>query len=166
MKIGIYPGSFDPITFGHIDIIERASKIVDEVVVAVLRNSNKNPLFVAEERMDMIKESTKHLSNIKVLAFDGLLVDLAKELNAQIVIRGLRAISDYEYEIQLAQTNKAIYEKIDTIFLTTSIKYSYLSSSMVKEIASFGGDIRKFVSPYVAGKLEKKYEKFNNLKIL
>lgn len=156
MKTCIYPGSFDPITYGHIDIIERASKIADKLIVAVLDNHDKNSLFSVEERLEMIKESIKNYKNIEVESFDGLLVDYAKKKNAKIVIRGLRAVTDFEYELQMAQTNRELYNEIDTVFLLTNLKYSYLSSSVVKQVASFGGDVSKFVTPFVADKLIKK----------
>ncbi len=157
MKIAIYPGSFDPVTLGHLDIIERAAKIVDELVVAVLMNGSKSPLFTVTERVDMLREVTKHIGNVKVMSFSGLLVDFAKEINASIIIRGLRAITDFEYELQMAQTNHILNDKIDTVFLTSNLEYSYLSSSTVKEVASFGGDISKFVPEYVIDRIYKKY---------
>ena len=157
LKIAIYPGSFDPVTLGHLDIIERAAKIVDELVVAVLMNGSKSPLFTVTERVDMLREVTKHIGNVKVMSFSGLLVDFAKEINASIIIRGLRAITDFEYELQVAQTNHILNDKIDTVFLTSNLEYSYLSSSTVKEVASFGGDISKFVPEYVIDRIYKKY---------
>ena len=157
LKIAIYPGSFDPVTLGHLDIIERAAKIVDELVVAVLMNGSKSPLFTVEERVNMLREVTKHIGNVKVMSFSGLLVDFAKEINASIIIRGLRAITDFEYELQMAQTNHILNDKIDTVFLTSNLEYSYLSSSTVKEVASFGGDISKFVPEYVIDRIYKKY---------
>ena len=167
MRKCIYPGSFDPITLGHLDIIERASKLSDSLIVAVLNNSQKKSLFTTDERIDMIKHSVKGISdNIEVLAFDGLLVDFAKEQNANMIVRGLRAVTDYEYEIQLAQTNRALYDQVDTIFLTTNVKYSYLSSSIVKEIASYNGDISKFVTKYVENRIKNKFTEINGLKRL
>lgn len=145
MKRAIYPGSFDPITFGHLDIIERASKIVDELVVGVLNNSAKNSLFSLEERVNMIEEMTKDMPNVKVGSFDGLLVDYMRKIDATIIVRGLRAVTDFEYELQIAQSNHVQNEEIDTIFLTTNLNYSYLSSTIVKEFASYGGDISRFV---------------------
>ena len=158
MSIAIYPGIFDPVTNGHIDIIERASKISDKLYVAVLMNSSKSPLFSVENRVNMLMEVTKHIENVEVVAFSGLLVDFAKQINAKIIIRGLRAITDFEYELQMAQTNHILNSEIDTCFLTSNLEYSYLSSSTVKEVASFGGDISNFVPDYVAKKV---YEKFN-----
>lgn len=157
MKTAVYPGSFDPITLGHIDIINRASKIFDELIVAVLMNSAKIPLFDTNERVDMIEKSVCDFKNVKVETFDGLLVDFMRKKNTSIVVRGLRAVTDYEYEIQLAQTNRALDNNIDTIFFTTDVKYSYLSSSVVKNIAEYNGDIDKFVTNYVKEKILKKY---------
>ena len=157
MKIAIYPGSFDPMTFGHLDIIERSAKIVDELVVGVLNNSSKNSLFSLEERVSMIKEMTAHIPNIKVGSFDGLLVDYMKEINATIIIRGLRAVTDFEYELQIAQSNHVQDENIETVFLTTNLKYSYLSSTIVKEFASYGGDISKFVPEALIDRIYAKY---------
>ena len=158
MKIGIYPGSFDPVTFGHLDIIERGAKIVDKLIVGVLTNNAKTPLFSSEERVRMINKLTKHLGNVEAKAFDGLTVDFAHAEGATVIVRGLRAVTDFEYELQLAQTNKVIAPDIDTIFLTTNLKYSYLSSSTVKEIASFGGDIHEFVSPEVQDRMKGKFK--------
>ncbi len=158
MKIGIYPGSFDPVTFGHLDIIERGAKIVDKLIVGVLTNNAKTPLFSSEERVRMINNLTKHLDNVEAKAFDGLTVDFAHAEGATVIVRGLRAVTDFEYELQLAQTNKVIAPDIDTIFLTTNLKYSYLSSSTVKEIASFGGDIQEFVSPEVQDRMKEKFK--------
>lgn len=159
MKISIYPGSFDPITLGHIDIIERASKMTDKLIVAVLTNSSKHSLFSVAERVDLIKESVEHLKNVEVQSFDGLTVDFAKKVGANTIIRGLRAITDFEYELQLAQTNRQVNGDIDTIFLLTNLQYSYLSSSIVKEVASYNGDISKFVTPSVALAVKSKYRK-------
>ncbi|MBR5930574.1 MAG: pantetheine-phosphate adenylyltransferase [Lachnospiraceae bacterium] len=153
-KRAVYPGTFDPVTLGHIDIIERASKLVDELIVGVLVNKNKVPLFTPEERVEMIKDSISHIPNVKVMAFDGLLVDFAKQSRANFVIRGLRAVTDFEYEFQMSQANRIIDPEVDTIFLTTSTKYSYISSSTVRELASFGGDISKFVTKKVEKKVK------------
>ena len=158
MKIGIYPGSFDPVTFGHLDIIERGAKIVDKLIVGVLTNNAKTPLFSSEERVRMINNLTKHLDNVDAKAFDGLTLDFAHAEGATVIVRGLRAVTDFEYELQLAQTNKVIAPDIDTIFLTTNLKYSYLSSSTVKEIASFGGDIHEFVSPEIQDRMKGKFK--------
>ena len=161
MKRAVYPGSFDPITFGHLDIIERSAKMVDELVIGVLCNSAKNSLFSLEERVNMIKEITKNIPNVRVESFDGLLVDYVNEIGATIIIRGLRAVTDFEYELQIAQTNHVQNENIETIFLTTNLKYSYLSSTIVKEFASYGGDISKFVPEEI---IDQIYAKYNNLK--
>ena len=157
MKRAIYPGSFDPVTYGHIDIIERASEIFDELIVAVLSNRAKTPLFSVDERVNILKEVLKELPNIKVVSYEGLLVDFAVENNAGVIVRGLRAVTDFEYELQLAQTNSVLNKGVDTVFLTTSLKYAYLSSSTVKEVASYGGSIAKFVPPVVE---RLTYEKF------
>ena len=154
----VYPGSFDPVTYGHLDIIERAAAIFDELTVSVLNNKAKTALFSVEERVNILKEATKHLPNVKVDSFSGLLVDYAKQNDIHVSVRGLRAVTDFEYELQIAQTNsKFSGGELDTIFLTTSLEYAYLSSSTVKEIASFGGDITETVPEFVA---QKVYEKF------
>lgn len=157
MKKAIYPGSFDPLTLGHVDIIERSARIVDELVVGVLNNSAKNSLFSLEERVSMIKEITGHLPNVTVASFDGLLVDYMKEIDATIIVRGLRAVTDFEYELQIAQTNHVENPDVETIFLTTSLQYSYLSSTIVKEFASYGGDISKFVPGQFIDRIYQKY---------
>ena len=156
MLRAIYPGSFDPVTYGHIDIMRRSCKIVDELIVGVLSNEAKIPLFSVEERVKMLKEVTKDLDNIRIVPFDGLLVEFASRMNAGLVIRGLRAITDFEYELQMSQTNQKLDPNIETMFLTTSIEYSYLSSTTVREIAAFGGDLTQFVPEAVALELEKK----------
>ena len=158
MKRAIYPGSFDPVTFGHLDIIERSSKIVDELVIGVLNNSAKNSLFSLEERVSMIKEMTSSIPNVKVASFDGLLVDYMREIDAAIIVRGLRAVTDFEYELQIAQSNHVQNPDVETIFLTTNLKYSYLSSTIVKEFASYGGDISRFVPGQL---IERIYAKYN-----
>lgn len=150
MKVAVYPGSFDPVTYGHADIIERAARVVDELVIGVLQNNAKTPLFSLDERVNMLKKATEHLKNVRVRSFSGLSVEFAREEHAVAIVRGLRAVTDFEYELQLAQTNRVLAPDIDTIFLATNLKYSYLSSSVVKEIASFGGDISGFVSPEIA----------------
>lgn len=150
MATAVYPGSFDPVTLGHMDIIERISQMMDHVIIGVLCNNSKTPLFSAEDRVKMLVHVTSHLSNVEVKAFDGLLVDFVRQNQADIIVRGLRAVTDFEYELQMAQTNRVIAPEIDTVFLTTNLKYSYLSSSIVKEIGSYGGDISGFVHPDVA----------------
>jgi pantetheine-phosphate adenylyltransferase len=158
MKTALYPGSFDPVTFGHLDIIRRASRMFDTVIVAVMCNSAKTPLFTLDERVKMIKEAVKDLDNVIIESFDGLLINYCKEKDIHIVIRGLRAITDFEYELQIAQTNKELsHNEVDTVFLTTNLKYSYLSSSVVKEIASYNGDITPCVPDFIADALYKKY---------
>lgn len=158
MKTAIYPGSFDPVTYGHLDIIERSSKMVDKLIVGVLNNKAKTPLFSAEERVNMLKEVTSYLDNVEIQAFGGLLVDFAKSSNANIIVRGLRAITDFEYELQMSQTNRIIAPEVDTIFLTTSLRFAYLSSTTVKEVAMFGGDISAFLHPSVAEKVKEKFK--------
>ncbi len=152
----IYAGSFDPVTNGHLDIIERSSRLVDELIVGVLHNRAKSPLFSVEERVKMLEEVTKKFPNVKIRSFTGLLVEFAKECGAHVIVRGLRAISDFDYELQMAQTNRIISPALDTMFLTTSLEYAYLSSTTVKEVAEFGGDISVFVPPYVEKRIREK----------
>ncbi|HJA12214.1 MAG TPA: pantetheine-phosphate adenylyltransferase [Candidatus Mediterraneibacter merdipullorum] len=156
MLRAIYPGSFDPVTYGHMDIIERSRKIVDELIVGVLCNKAKMPLFSAEERVKMLEEVTKEFRNVRIVPFNGLLVDFAAGMKADLIIRGLRAITDFEYELQMSQTNHKLEPNVETMFLTTSIEYSYLSSTTVREIAAFGGDLTQFVPEAVAVELRKK----------
>ena len=157
MRTGIYPGSFDPVTLGHFDIIERSSKIFDRLIVGVLQNSSKSPLFSVEERVNMLRKVTEGLDNVEIMSFNGLLVDFVRANEASVVVRGLRAITDFEYELQMAQMNRVIAPEVDTMFLTTNLKYSYLSSSTVKEVARYGGDISSFLHPLVAEEVRKKY---------
>ena len=160
MRIGIYPGSFDPVTFGHLDIILRSSKMFDLLIIAVLNNSVKKPLFSEDERVDLIRQVIKNMRNISVESFDGLLIDFATKKNASTIVRGLRAVSDFEYELQIAQTNHKMNPEIDTVFLTTSLDYSYLSSSIVREIASYNGDISNFVPREIIPSIYAKYRDF------
>ena len=155
-KIGIYPGSFDPVTYGHLDIIERSSRLFDRLVVGVLTNKAKNPLFSAEERVRMIQSVTSHLENVEVCSFQGLLVDFAKQQNAKVIVRGLRAVTDFEYELQMAQTNRTMCPGVDTIFLTTDLRYAYLSSSVVREVAEFGGKIDRFLPPELVSVVQER----------
>lgn len=159
MRICVYPGSFDPVTNGHLDIIERASKIFDKLIVAVLVNSSKTPVFSINERIEMIQDIVKDKKNIVVDSFSGMLIDYMKEKNAKVIIKGLRAVSDFEYEFQMALMNKKMNPTIDTLFMMTSSKYSYLSSSMVREIARHGGNISEFVPKIIKRRI---FEKFNN----
>jgi len=155
--IAIYPGSFDPVTLGHIDLIERGCYLFDRVIVAVLRNPNKMPLFTVEERLSQIRQSTSHLNNVEVAGFEGLTVDYAKLRNAQVLLRGLRVLSDFEMELQMAHTNKTLSDTIETVFLATSNEYSFLSSSVVKEIAKFGGSVDHLVPKHVAIDIHRCY---------
>jgi len=156
MTTAVYPGSFDPVTNGHVDIIRRAAKMFDKLIIAVVNNSAKSPLFTPEERVTMLREITRDIPNTEVELFGGLTIDYCKRKGAQVMVRGLRAVTDFEYELQIAQTNRVIAPDIDTIFLTTNLKYSYLSSSIVKEIASYSGDISAFVDERVAEAIRKK----------
>ncbi len=156
-KIAVYPGSFDPITNGHLDIIARAAKAVDELVVGVLVNQAKIALFSVEERVKMIEIVTKDIPNVRVESFQGLSVDFAKRQGAGFIVRGLRAITDFDYELQMAQTNRILAPTVDTIFLTTNLEYAYLSSTTVKEVASYGGDISKFVPKVIADAVIQRY---------
>lgn len=158
MKRAVYPGSFDPVTFGHLDVIRRASEMFDVLIVSVLNNKTKSPLFSVEERVKILKEATKDIPNVEVDSFTGLLINYTAENNIHVAVRGLRAITDFEYELQIAQTNRKLSRgALDTVFLTTSLEYAYLSSSSVKEIASFGGDISECVPDFVAKLMKEKY---------
>lgn len=154
-RTAIYPGSFDPITKGHLDVLERASKMFDRVIIAVLKNSSKKSFLPVEDRVKLIKESTKELTNVEVDSFEGLTIEYAQSKGAHFLIRGLRAVSDFEYELQLCQTNSAIAPDIDTVFLTTKPKYNFISSSIVKELSFFGTDVSKFVPKSVVEYLQK-----------
>ena len=163
MNRALYPGSFDPMTLGHLDIIKRASLMFDELIVAVLDNSQKSPLFSVDERVKILSEATKDMKNVKVDSFRGLTVDYCMNNNLHIMIRGLRAVTDFEYELQIAQTNRKISDnRVDTVFLTTDLQYSYLSSSTVKEIALYGGDVSHSVPPYVEAALKEKFTKIKS----
>lgn len=157
MQIAIYPGSFDPITHGHLDILRTGSEIFDKVIISVLRNPSKQGFLTVEERVNLIKECTKDLPNVEVDSFEGLTVEYAKEKGANVLIRGLRAVSDFEYEMQLSQTNSALNPDIKTVFLTTKPKYNFISSSTIKEILIMGGDIEKFVPESVNLYLKSKF---------
>lgn len=159
MKIGVYPGSFDPITKGHMDIIERGAKLVDVLYVSVLTNPHKGEgMFTTKERMDMIEKSMSYIDNIKVETFSGLLVDYAKAKKADVIIRGLRAMTDFEYEMQMAQINKNLLPSVETIFLVTDTQYSFLSSSTVRELVRFKGNFHDLVPEYVADVVERKFQ--------
>ncbi len=155
-KSAIYPGTFDPVTFGHLDLIGRATEIFDNLIVAVARNGYKNPLFTLEERVAMLKEATRDIDNLTVVAFDGLVVEFARQQKVNVLIRGLRMFSDFEYEFQMALTNRRLAADIQTVFLMPSESYSFLSSTLIKETATLGADISSFVPDFVARKLKGK----------
>ena len=156
MRTVIYPGSFDPLTNGHLDIITRASKMFDKVIVGVLNNSSKAPSFTAEERVDFIKRTTKHLKNVEAVSFNGMLVDFARQNDSKVIIKGLRAVSDFEYEFQMALANKSQAEEIETLFLTTSQEYMFLSSSIVKELARYNGNLDALVPKEIENEILNK----------
>ncbi len=156
MRIAIYPGTFDPITNGHLDILERALRLFDKVIITIARNSAKDPLFSEKERLEMIRRSVRTLKGVEVDSFDGLLVDYARNKKATAVVRGLRAISDFEYELQMALMNRKLDEDFVTVFLMPNEKYTYLNSSIVREIARHGGEVKDFVPPHVLEKLTEK----------
>tara|TARA_B100000900_G_C20493892_1_gene680750 strand:+ start:107 stop:586 length:480 start_codon:yes stop_codon:yes gene_type:complete len=158
MKI-LYPGTFDPLTNGHLDLIQRAEKLFGNVVVAVLENTSKNPTFDLGRRIIQINNAISHLSNINVISYQGLTVDCAKDVNANLILRGLRAMSDFEYELQIAHTNKSLNSNIETIFLSTNTNFSFLSSSLVKEVAKFGGEINHMVPEAVEKDLKEYFKK-------
>jgi len=162
LRIFVYPGSFDPVTNGHLDIIDRASKLCDKLIVAVLINRSKAPAFTMEERVSFLKQVLEERDNVEVIPFSGLLVDFMKKHNATTVIKGLRAVSDFEYEFQMALLNKNLDPEIETLFMMTNIKYSYLSSSAVKEIASYGGNIRDLVPEQIVDQIYEKFRKKQN----
>ncbi|MBO6148214.1 MAG: pantetheine-phosphate adenylyltransferase [Lachnospiraceae bacterium] len=159
MAKAIYPGSFDPVTKGHLDIIRRASQMFDELTVSILNNSNKIPLFSVDERVKMLQSVCSDIANVKVDTFSGLTAEYARRTGTDVIIRGLRAVTDFEYELQMAQTNRKLLPRVDTVFLTTSLEYAYLSSSTVREVALYGGDISEFVPPLVAEEVYRKLEK-------
>ena len=158
MRIAIYPGSFDPITNGHLDIIKRAAKLYDKLIVGVLDNANKKPIFTADERLSLIKQVTAELENVECDTFSGLLVDFAKKKNAEVIVKGLRTVSDFEYEFQMALLNKALDPEFETMFLMTDTKYSYISSSMVKEVAKYHGELDGLVPQAILKQVEEKYK--------
>ena len=159
MKIAVYPGSFDPATNGHIDIIKRSGALFDRVIVAVLSNPSKNPIFSVEERVDILKRTCGDIKNVEIDSFSGLLIDYCKSKNANVIVKGLRAVSDFEYELQMAHMNKKLSQEIETVFIMTSSRYSYLSSSLVKEVAQFGGCIRGLVPEIIEKEI---YERLNS----
>ena len=158
MRIAVYPGSFDPITNGHVDIIERASRVFDKVIVGVLRNRNKEPLFSASERVRLAGLATEHLENVSVESFDGLLVEFARQHEAAVIIKGLRTVNDFEYEFQMALLNKSLDSECETMFMMTNSKYSYISSSMVKELAEYKGNLEGIVPSQIIQYIKDKYE--------
>lgn len=158
MKKAIYPGSFDPVTYGHIDIVKRAAGIFDELIVAVLSNRAKSPLFSVEERVNILHEVFADIPNVTIKSYEGLVVDFAVQNGANVIVRGLRAVTDFEYELQMAQTNNVLNKNVETMFLTTSLEYAYLSSSTVREVASYGGDISRFLPEDVARMTYNKFK--------
>ena len=155
----LYPGSFDPLTLGHLDLIERASRLFDGVIVAVLQNPSKSPAFGLEQRLQQIRMATQHLSGVEVGSFDGLTVDYARDCGAGVILRGLRALSDFEFELQIAHTNHSLAPAVETLFLATAVQHSFLSSSVVKEVARFGGDVGHLVPPGVAEDLARLFNR-------
>ncbi|MBT5796487.1 MAG: pantetheine-phosphate adenylyltransferase [Porticoccaceae bacterium] len=158
MKTIVYPGTFDPITNGHVDLIERASKLFDKIVIGIASNQKKRPLFTIDERIHLATVAVAHLDNVEIRGFDYLLVNFVKDCNAEAVMRGLRAVSDFEYEFQLANMNRALSPELESIFLTPSEKFSYISSSLIREISALKGDASKFVPPHVAAALLEKFK--------
>ena len=161
MATAVYPGSFDPITLGHLDIIKRTAAVFDKVIIGVLINKAKKPLFSIEERVELIKEVTKGIPNVEIVSFNGLLIDFSDKMKADVIVRGIRAVSDFEYELMMAQTNKQLNPDIETMFFATSAEYSFVSSSMIRELAAFNGDITQFVPEEVSRRV---YEKFGHNK--
>lgn len=158
MSIAIYPGTFDPLTYGHMDVVERGLKIFDKVIISVLNNKNKAPLFSVDERMEIMRESLKGFERVEIASFDGLIVDFAMEKNAEAILRGMRAVSDFENEFQMAMFNRRLHREIQTVFLMTGLRWVFTSSSGIKELASFGGDIHGLVPPVVEKKLKEKFK--------
>ena len=158
-KIGIYPGSFDPVTYGHLDLIERGSKLFDLLYIAISINPEKKSLFTVEERKEMLERCVANYENVKVVTCNKLIAEFAKDLNATAILRGLRAVTDFEYELQMASTNNMLNPNVDTVFMMTKTEYSYFSSSMVKEIALFNGDISKFVPNFIAQMINEKFKR-------
>lgn len=159
MRIALCPGSFDPVTYAHLDIIQRASRLFDRVHVAVLENPNKNPLFSLEERLEMLKEATKNWSKVEQGVFSGLVVEYARQVGASAIVRGLRAVSDFEYEFQMAAMNRHLAEDVETVFVMTSSEYAFVSSSLIKEVVRYGGDVSRWVPPNVKERLEERLRK-------
>lgn len=157
-SIAIYPGTFDPLTYGHMDVVERGLKIFDKVIISILNNKTKVPLFTVEERIEIMKESLKGFDRVEIAAFDGLIVDFAVKKNAQAILRGMRAVSDFENEFQMAMFNRRLNRDIQTVFLMTGLRWIFTSSSGIKELASFGGDIKGLVPPFVEKKLKEKFK--------
>ena len=159
MPYAVYPGSFDPVTYGHLDLIKRALRIFDKVTVAIAKNIGKDPLFTTQERLEMMRQATRSLKGVEVDAFDGLVVDYVRQKKVSVVIRGLRMISDFEYEFQMALTNRKLNDRIETIFLMPSENYAYLSSRLIKEAAGLGAKVTDFVPPFVEKRLKEKLRK-------
>ena len=158
MTTAVYPGSFDPVTNGHLDVITRGANLFDRVIVGVLHNSAKSPLFSVEERVNILEKATRHIPNVEIKSFEGLSVNFARSNHAQVIIRGLRAVTDFEYELQMAQTNRVLAPDVDTVFLTTSLEYAYLSSTIMKEVAHFGGDLSRFAPPEITQAVLRKLQ--------
>jgi pantetheine-phosphate adenylyltransferase len=158
-RIAIYPGTFDPFTCGHLDIVERATKLFDEIIITIAKNAKKRPLFSVDERIELINDATGHLRNIRADSFEGLVVNFAQKMRAVAIIRGLRAISDFEFEFQMALMNRRLNSEITIVFLMPHEKYTYLNSTIVKEVAQYGGNVENFVTPLVADKLKKKFDR-------
>ena len=163
MTTAVYPGSFDPVTYGHLDVIKRACECFDRVIVGVLNNSGKSPLFSAAERVKILRNVTADFSNVSITSFSGLSVDFARSQNAQVIVRGLRAVTDFEYELQMAQSNRVLAPDIYTVFMTTSLEYAYLSSTIMKEVALFGGDLSNFAPPFTIQAVKEKLQALNRV---